>query len=349
MAESGFNNRHDYEAPAPSRPMVAAHGLKLSPLSFGGAPIGNLYAGVAETDAAQAIAHAWHRGIRHFDTAPYYGYGLSEERLGAALAGMPRASYTLSTKVGRLIETADDRPHLADGFDVDGRQAVFDYSRDGVLRSVESSLRRLRVDRIDVLLLHDIGALTHGAQHPRILRQALDEALPTLAELRSQGICSAIGIGVNEEAVCLDVMPQFDLDVIMLAGRYTLFEQKDSERVMGEALRRNIAIFAAAPYNSGLLGASDAPGSMYNYAPADAPTRERAQRFYDICAQTGTSVGAAALQFPLFHPAVATVVCGMRSVSEVYSATSRLETTLPAELWARLREADLLADSAVTP
>jgi D-threo-aldose 1-dehydrogenase len=343
MAEPGLHKQQGGSTPDTGRR------LGLSPLSFGGAPIGNLYAGVDESDAAQAIEHAWRRGIRHFDTAPYYGYGLSEERLGAVLAAKPRESYTLSTKVGRLIESAEGRAPLADGFAVNNRQAIFDYSRDGVLRSVESSLRRLRTDRIDLLLLHDIGALTHGAQHPQILRQALDEALPAMAELRAQGVCAAIGLGVNEETICLEVMPRFALDAIMLAGRYTLFEQQDSARVMDEALRRYVAILAAAPYNSGLLGAADGPGDTYNYAPADAPTRARAQRFYDIAAQTGASVGAAALQFPLLHPAVATVVCGMRSASEVHSAVSRLDAALPPELWAQLRSAGLLAPSAVTP
>lgn len=320
----------------------------ISPFAFGGAPIGNLYAGVDEALARRAVERAWQHGIRHFDTAPYYGYGLSETRLGAALSAMPRDSYTLSTKVGRVIQDAPGRDPLADGFDVPGKRAVFDYSRDGVRRAVEESLRRLRTDRVDVLLLHDIGALTHGADHPRILRQALDEALPAMAELRGQGVCEAIGLGVNEEAVCLEVMPRFDLDVIMLAGRYTLFEQAHSVQVMTEAAMRGTAIFAAAPYNSGLLG-GDAPGDTYNYAPADAATRARAQRFYDVCGELEVSVGAAALQFPHFHPAVATVVCGMRTPAEVDAAAARRDTPIPAALWDRLREEGLLGDHAVTP
>lgn len=320
----------------------------ISPLAFGGAPIGNLYAGVDEALARQAVERAWLHGIRHFDTAPYYGYGLSETRLGATLSALPRDSYTLSTKVGRLIQDAPGRDPLADGFDVAGKRAVFDYSRDGVLRAVEDSLRRLRTDRVEVLLLHDIGALTHGAEHPRILRQALDEALPAMAELRDQGVCEAIGLGVNEEAVCLDVMPYFELDVIMLAGRYTLFEQAHSVRVMAEAAVRGIAIFAAAPYNSGLLG-GEAPGETYNYAHADAATRARAQRFYDVCDALDVSVGAAALQFPRFHPAVATVVCGMRTPAEVDAAAARRDTTIPTVLWDRLREEGLLGERAVTP
>lgn len=323
---------------------------RLPPLSFGGAPIGNLYAGVAEHDAIAAVQRAWAVGIRHFDTAPYYGYGLSETRLGAALAGIARGDYSLSTKVGRLLlDTDESHPAGNDGFAVSGHRAVFDYSRDGILRSVESSLRRLRTDHIDILLLHDIGALTHGAQHPAILRQALDEALPTMAELRRQGVCGAIGLGVNEEAICLQVLATFPLDVIMLAGRYTLFEQQGSAQLMALAAQQNVAIMVAGPYNSGLLGADDAPGATYNYAPADAATRERAQRFYDLCGKHRVSVGAAALQFPLAHPAVATVVCGLRSVAEVDSAAQRLHASLPPALWSDLRAAGLLDTHVPTP
>lgn len=323
---------------------------RLPQLSFGGAPIGNLYAGVAEADAIAAVRHAWQLGVRHFDTAPYYGYGLSETRLGAALAGISRADYSLSTKVGRLLLDVDDAGATADdGFAVRGRQAVFDYSRDGILRSVESSLRRLATDHVEILLLHDIGALTHGARHSAILRQALDEALPTMAELRSQGICGAIGLGVNEQDVCLQVMPEFPLDVIMLAGRYTLFEQRDSAQLMTQAVQRNVAVMAAGPYNSGLLGADGGPGDTYNYAPADDATRARAQRFYDVCDRRGIAVGAAALQFPLAHPAVATVVCGLRSPAEVDSAVQRMHAPLPPALWSELRNAGLLDATASTP
>jgi D-threo-aldose 1-dehydrogenase len=320
-----------------------------SPLSFGGAPIGNLYASVDDAAAAATIAHAWYCGIRHFDTAPYYGYGLSESRLGATLRGVPRDSYTLSTKLGRIIETDAGNTHYADGFVVDDRRARFDYSRDGIMRSLDASLSRLRTDHVDVLLLHDIGALTHGANHPAIFRQALDEALPQMAELRAQGVCKAIGIGVNEEAICLELMPQFPLDVIMLAGRYTLFEQQHSEKVMAQAQARGVAILAAGPYNSGLLGGMKSPGSFYNYAPADTAIVDRAQRFYDILGRTQTEVGAAALQFPLAHPAVVSVVCGLRSVAEVDSASARMQVVIPTEAWHALRDAGLLRSDVPTP
>lgn len=320
-----------------------------SQLSFGGAPIGNLYESVDEASATATITHAWQCGIRHFDTAPYYGYGLSETRLGDALSGVPRESFTLSTKVGRLIEDDAQQNNHADGFIVDGHRARFDYSRDGVLRSFEASLARLRTNHIDVLLLHDIGALTHGEHHAAILRQALDEALPAMAELRAQGACKAIGVGVNEEAVCLEVMPRFPLDVIMLAGRYTLFEQQHSQGVMAQAQTHGVAVLAAGPYNSGLLGAAQGPGKFYNYAPADEAVIARAQHFYDVLARTHTDVGAAALQFPLAHPAVASVVCGLRSIVEVDQAAARMQATIPADAWRALRDAGLLQEGVPTP
>lgn len=328
---------------------TAPHPWLRSRLAFGGAPIGNLYASVDDDAAARTLAHAWQKQIRHFDTAPYYGYGLSETRLGATLGDMPRDSFSLSTKVGRLIEADAQQTSHADGFVVDGSRACFDYSRDGVLRSVEASLKRLRTDYIDVLLLHDIGALTHGDNHAAVLRRALDEALPAMQDLRSQGVCRAIGLGVNEEAVCLEVMPRFPLDVIMLAGRYTLFEQAGSAKVMEQAHRRGIAMLIAGPYNSGLLGDAKGPGTFYNYAPADAAVLARAQQFYDVLGRTHTDVGAAALQFPLAHPAVASVVCGLRNIAEVDAASERMQATIPSEAWHHLRDAGLLEHGVSTP
>lgn len=332
---------------ASAKPAMAD--ARLASLAFGGAPAGNLYRGVEDGDAHEAVVHAWRRGIRHFDTAPYYGYGLSESRIGEALAGVERGSYTLSTKVGRLIDVDEARRDRGDGFAVDGRRAHFDYSRDGVLRSLESSLRRLRIERIDLLLLHDIGALTHGERHAGVLAQALDEALPAMAELRDQGVVGAIGLGVNEEAVCLEVMQRFPLDAIMLAGRYTLFEQAHSRAVMARAEADGVAVLVAGPYNSGLLGSDAGPGDTYDYVPAPPAIKARAQRFYDVCAAAGAHVGAAALQFPLAHPAVAKVVCGLRSVAEVDSAVERIRMTVPAATWPALVAQGLLDAQVPTP
>ncbi|MDQ7758721.1 aldo/keto reductase [Xanthomonas sontii] len=324
-------------------------GVQLSTLGFGAAPIGNLYAEVDDAVALAAVADAYAAGIRHFDTAPYYGYGLSEQRLGQGLRGLPRASYTLSTKVGRCVYDDAAAAPGRDGFAVAGRRAEFDYSRDGVLRAFESSLQRLGTDHVDVLLLHDIGRLTHGERHPAMLRQALDEALPTMAALKAQGACRAIGIGVNEEDVAVELMPLFPLDCVMLAGRYTLLEQHAAQRIMAQALQRQIGILVAGPYSSGLLSDARGPGDTYNYAPVDPATLQHAQRLFAACAAHGVDVGAAALQFPLAHPAVSAVVAGMRTPVEVASAATRLRAAIPAALWQQLRDDDLLRAPVPTP
>jgi D-threo-aldose 1-dehydrogenase len=332
------------------RHTIGHRGVRVSPLGFGGAPIGNLYAQVAEADAQATLHVALERGIRYFDTAPFYGHGLSEMRMGRALASRPRDSFVVSTKVGRLI-TRDEsrRDALNDVFAVQGTRSVFDYSREGVQRSFEASLRRLGVTRVDILYLHDIGRLTHGERHEEVLRQALDEALPAMAALRDSGAVDAIGIGVNEQAVCLEVLPHFDLDCIMLAGRYTLLEQQHSTELMTYALAHGVKVLVAGAYNSGLLGPASAPGARYNYGPVDAVTLERARTLYAECAREGVDVGAAALQFPLAHPAVAGVVAGLRSRHEVMSAVTRVRAQLPAALWRRLEDSGLLPQDAYVP
>ena len=328
---------------------MGATGVRLPVLGFGAAPIGNLYTEVTDDEAARAIDAALEKGIRYFDTAPYYGYGLSEARLGQGLKGVRRDTIRISTKVGRRIYEDRTREPGREGFAVAGRKAEFDYSRDGVMRSFESSLQRLGTDRVDILLLHDIGRLTHGDHHPAMLRQALDEALPAMAELKSSGACGAIGIGVNEEDIAVELMPLFPLDCVMLAGRYTLLEQHASRRIMQEAQARNVGILVAGPYSSGLLGDARAPGSTYNYAPVEADVLQRAQRIYAVCAEQGVEVGAAALQFPLAHPAVVSVVAGMRNAEEAASASQRFHAEVQAGLWQRLRAEGLLQDWANTP
>jgi D-threo-aldose 1-dehydrogenase len=331
-------------------PYTIAPGVQVSALGFGGAPIGNLYEKVTEDEAQAALAAALDHGIRYFDTAPFYGHGLSEQRMGRALSARPRDSYVLSTKVGRLVsqDLCGSRA-VDDQFAVEGTRSVFDYSHDGVQRSFEASLDRLRGSRIDILFLHDIGRLTHGARHEEVLRLALEEALPAMARLRESGAVNAIGIGVNEQEVVLEVLPRFPLDCVMLAGRYTLLEQQHSAELMAYAQTHGVKVLVAGAYNSGLLGPSSAPGATYNYGPVDAVTLERARSLYTECAREGVSVGAAALQFPLAHPAVACVVAGLRSRNEVLSAAARIGARLPGALWERLMRAGLLPQNAYVP
>ena len=328
---------------------LGATDIRLPALGFGAAPIGNLYTEVTDDQAMRAIHTALEQGIRYFDTAPYYGYGLSESRLGRGLEGVRRDTVRISTKVGRRIYEDPTRPPGQEGFAVAGYKAEFDYSRDGVLRSFESSLQRLRTDHVDILLLHDIGRLTHGDRHPILLRQALDEALPAMAELRSSGACGAIGIGVNEEDIAVELMPLFPLDCVMLAGRYTLLEQHGSQRIMQQGQARNVGILVAGPYSSGLMSDARAPGSTHDYAPVEPEVLQRAQRIYAIGAEHGVDVGAAALQFPLAHPAVASVVAGMRNAEEATSASLRYRAQAPAEFWRQLRAEGLTQDWATTP
>lgn len=342
-------SRGDCETGAEPRAGAASR-VRVAGLGFGTAPIGNLYAEVGEEEARNALARALQLGVRYFDSAPFYGHGLAERRLGRALAGSHRSGFVVSTKVGRRIEFDPAQgAATTDGFAVQGSRAVFDYGRDGVRRSFEASLQRLGLDRVDILFLHDVGRLTHGERHPQMLRQALDEALPAMAELRAQGAAGAIGIGVNEVEVCRELLPRFDLDCIMLAGRYTLFEQAPALPMLDEACRRGVKVIVAGPYNSGLLGDPHGPGTTYDYLPADRGTLERARTIYAICAEEGVDVGAAALQFPLAHPAVCAVVAGMRNVMEVESALARSSQRLPPRVWPRLRGAGIIDAAAPAP
>jgi D-threo-aldose 1-dehydrogenase len=322
---------------------------ELRQIGFGGAAIGNLYTEVHDEAAEAAVWFAFEQGIRYFDTAPYYGYGLSEERLGRALSAFAEGEVRISTKVGRQISEAAVHSQADDGFAVAGWCAHFDYSRDGVLRSFESSLRRLRRQTVDTLLVHDVGRDTHGERHEVVLRQVLDESLPTLCNLRSTGACRAIGIGVNEIAVCLDLISRADIDVILIAGRYTLLENEAALELLDVARRRGVEVIIGGPYNSGLLATADRPGATYNYRAAEATVVNRAQRIYDVCAAHGVDVGAAALQFPLAHPAVKSVIIGMRTTDEVRSAIDRTLARIPAPLWAALRGAGLIHPAAATP
>ena len=346
---SSRESRVDRKAGVGQRPDAGSR-VRVAGLGFGTAPIGNLYAEIGEDEARDALERALGLGVRYFDTAPFYGHGLAERRLGRAIAGSRRDGFAVSTKVGRRIEPdSAQRAQVNDGFAVQGSRAVFDYSRDGVRRSFAASLERLGLDRVDILFLHDVGRLTHGDNHPQMLRQALDEALPAMAALRDEGAARAIGIGVNEVEVCMELMPRFDLDCIMLAGRYTLFEQSSALLLLDEAQRRGVKVIVAGPYNSGLLGDPHGPGSTYDYLPADRDTLERARSIYAICAEEGVDVGAAALQFPLAHPAVCAVVAGIRNVMEVESALARSSQRLPTRIWPRLRGAGIIDAAAPTP
>ncbi|GAA1924331.1 aldo/keto reductase [Streptomyces sodiiphilus] len=317
-------------------------GVTVTELSHGTAALGGLYAPVGEEEARAAVDAAWEEGVRCFDTAPHYGLGLSERRLGAALADRPREEYVLSTKVGRLLVPApgavgDD---LAHGFAVPAtHRRVWDFGADGVRRGLEESLGRLGLDRIDVVLLHDPD------DHER---QALEEAYPALERMRAEGTVGAIGVGMNQSAMPARFVRDTDIDVVLCAGRYTLLDTGALSDLLPAASARSVSVMVGGVYNSGLL-ADPRPGASFDYAPAPPAVLERALRLKAVAGRHGVPLRAAALRFPLAHPAVAAVLTGGRSAAEVRDAAAMLRRPVPAAFWEELRAAGLLPPDAPVP
>jgi D-threo-aldose 1-dehydrogenase len=320
---------------------LGADGVPVSALSFGAAGIGNLYTEVTDEQAYDAVDAAWTSGIRYFDTAPHYGLGLSERRLGAALRDRPRAEYTVSTKVGRLLEPVDaGGDDLADGFAVPAtHRRVWDFSADGVRRSLDASLERLGLDRVDIVYLHDPD--DHA-------EQAFREGYPALEELRSQGVVGAIGAGMNQTEMLTRFVRETDVDVVLCAGRYTLLDHGALTGLLPAAQDRGTSVVIGGAFNSGLL-ADPRPGATYNYAVAPDELLDRALRLKEIAGRHGTSLRAAALAFPAAHPAVASVLAGARSAAEVRDCAERFAAPVPADFWRELRTEGLLPATAPVP
>jgi D-threo-aldose 1-dehydrogenase len=336
-------------ATLPATRRLGRSAVAVTRLGLGSAPLGNLFAKVSDTDAAQTLAAGWDEGMRYFDTAPLYGHGIGERRVGAFLQGKPRASFTVSTKVGRLLVP---QPGKVDGgayVEVPDLAPVYDYSRDGALRSVEDSLKRLGLDRIDVLLIHDIDRFTHKEAQSQRFQEAMDGAYEALAELRTQGVVGAIGIGVNEWQVCEAVARVADIDCVLLAGRYTLLEQEALASFLPLCLVKKISVIAGGVFNSGILATGARPGATYNYAPAPPPVLKRVEAIERVCLAHGVTLAAAALQFPLAHPAVASAVIGARTAGEVVANHALLAQAIPGGLWADLKAEKLLARESPTP
>jgi len=294
---------------------------------FGGAPIAGLYAPVSDEAAAGTLAAAWAAGIRAFDTAPHYGVGVSERRIGAFLAGYPRDEFTVCTKVGRLLVPATGGVEGEGGFyDIPPLTRVRDYSRDGARRSLEESLERLGLDRVDMVLIHDPDDF---------MEQAAGEAYPALAELRDQGVVRAIGAGMNTTAPLAWLIERCDLDCVLVAGRYTLLDQSAADVLFPLCQRRGVAVLACGVFNSGIL-ADPGDGAAFDYAPASPGLLARARRMRDACASYGVPLPAAALQFTARHPAVTAAVVGARAAEEVTADVSYLQLLIPAALWAEL-------------
>ena len=316
--------------------------LSVSQLSFGGAGIGNLLAPVGDDEAEATVEAAWEAGIRTFDTAPHYGLGLSERRLGDVLRSHPRGQYTLSTKVGRLLEPTPDGvgDDMANGFAVPAdHRRVWDFSADGVRRSLDASLERLGLDRVDIVYLHDPD------DHPD---QALDQAYPALEQLRAEGVVGAIGIGMNQTALPTRFVRETDVDVVLLAGRYTLLDQSALSDLLPEAERRRTAVVVGGVFNSGLL-ADPRSCPSYDYRPASAEVLQRALRLEEVCEGHGVPLRAAAARFPLGHPAVTGILVGVRSPQQILDAVAQYHRPVPDALWTELRESGLLGGAVPVP
>ncbi|WP_405652379.1 aldo/keto reductase [Streptomyces sp. RK9] len=328
----------------PGERTLGRSGVKVSALSFGGAGIGNLYSPVSDDDAACAIGSAWDAGLRYFDTAPHYGLGLSERRLGAALRGRPRDAYTISTKVGRILEpvtgavSGDD---LADGgFAVPAaHRRRWDFSADGVRRSIESSLERLGIDRVDIVYLHDPDE--HGDE-------AFREGYPALERLRAEGVVGAIGAGMNQAEMLTRFVRDTDVDAVLCAGRYTLLDHQALAELLPAASARGASVVIGGVFNSGLL-ADPKEGARFDYTEAPGELLDRARSLQSLAARHGTTLRAAALAFPFGHPAVASVLVGIHAPGQVADTAEKFAADVPPEFWKEARAKGLLPPEVPVP
>jgi D-threo-aldose 1-dehydrogenase len=315
-------------------------------LGMGGAPLGNLFAEVAEADAQAGLHAAWDAGIRHFDTAPHYGAGLSEHRMGDFLRTRPRDAFTLSTKVGRLLVPAADVPREAEGFVAAlPFRRVVDYSAAGCERSIADSLQRLGLARLDTVYIHDCAEDWHGPAWRDRFAEAMAGAARLLGDLRRQGVIRHWGLGVNLVEPCLLALEHADPDQFLIAGRYTLLDHTALAALFPACAARGVRCVLGGPYNSGLL----AGGATFDYRTAPPALAARAQAIGAICTRHGVDLRAAALQFCAAHPVVAAVIPGARTAAEASQNAALMQAPIPVSLWAELRQAGLLPDEAPTP
>jgi D-threo-aldose 1-dehydrogenase len=317
--------------------------LSVPTLGFGAAPLGGLFAKVDKSEGENALRSALDSGMTYVDTAPFYGFGKSERRVGDLLRSRP---YCLSTKVGRLLAPgALEDPGAMGWPDALPFHPVFDYTYDGVMRSFEDSLQRLGLERIDILYVHDIGTETHGVDNARHFKDLTEGGYKALEDLRSAGLVKAIGLGVNESAVCMDALEIGDWDVFLLAGRYTLLEQDPLTDLLPACEKTDTSIVIGGPFNSGIL----VGGTTWNYGAAPDHILNRVKRIKEICQSFDVPLAAAALQFPLGHDPVASVIPGLRNQEELSASLAWANTDIPAGLWEALKQADLLHPDAPVP
>ena len=328
--------------------------LDVTILGLGGAPMGGFRDTISDAEAVALSDAAYEGGVRYFDTSPYYGYGRSELRMGAALREKPRDEFVLSTKIGRILHAmkpgekkpADFRENGLPGF-----APVFDYTYDGVMRSLEHSHLRLGLSRIDIALIHDVDFWTtkDRAVLDERFKTVMDGGFRALDELRRAGIIGAIGVGINESDNSLRFVKAGDFDCMLLAGRYTLLEQGGLEEFLPECSRRGVSVILGGPYNSGILTGGVKPGAKHDYVAAPPHLIDKAQKIEAVCQRHGVDLGAAAMQFPLFHPAMCAVIPGALSIAEVKQNVARMSVKIPVQLWSELKREKLLDPSAPTP
>lgn len=342
------------ESPALARREFGRSGVFLTELGLGTAALGNLYEPLTDAEALSTVDECWSQGVRYFDTAPMYGFGLSEQRLGAALAARARDEYVISCKVGRTLHRldAEDVPPVRHGFvSALPFEAQFDYSYDGIMRSFESSLRRLGVASIDLLLIHDIGRFTHGDRHEAQLDVLRNSGMRAVTELRESGQARALGLGCNEWEICDEALDWGPIDGFLLAGRYTLIEQSPLARFFPRCKERGASVVLGGIFNSGILATgthSEGP-LYYDYVPAPPQIVAKVSAIEQVCRRFEVPLGAAAVQFPLACPQVAAIIPGARSPEEVIRFTEYRRLPIPAEFWETLRQKGLIDAAAVLP
>ena len=336
-----------------NRREVKTTGVHLTEIGLGGAPLGSMRTLVSEEDATATLAAAWESGIRYFDTAPWYGRGLSERRFGTFLAGKPRDQFVISTKVGRLLQPLTDPKHFdpapwAGSLPFD---TAFDYTYDGIMRAFEDSLQRLGLPSIDLLLVHDLDS---GYHRPAEKLDAYWAQLATsgwraLQHLRDSHTVRGIGAGINYVGLIPRFLDNFDVDLFLLASPYTLLDQGALESELPLCVERNVGIVIGAVFNSGILATGATDHAQYNYSDADSAVVHKVRRIQSVCEQYATSVRAAALQFPLAHPAVVSVIPGAFAPEQVQQNVQEFQKAIPDDLWGELKQQGLIAEGAPTP
>ena len=324
--------------------------LEVTAFSFGTAPIGNFLREIDEPTASAMIDTAWNAGVRFYDSAPMYGHGLAELRLGQAMRWKRRDDFVVASKVGRVLKPARrESIDFAPWANAAPFTMHFDYSYDGTMRAFEDSLQRLAVERIDILFIHDIDRFTRGAAQPAVFEEAMEGAWRALASLRDQKVVKAIGVGVNEWEVCHEALKRRDFDAFLLAGRYTLLEQEALDGFLPLCVERGAAVVVGGGFNSGILATGAKPGAKYNYSPAPQPVMEKVARIEKVCAAHGVPLPAAALQFVVAHPAIASFCAGTRTVDQLRQNLDWFSHPIPADFWAELKHEGLLRADAPVP